>query len=146
MAYTHARTFTCMRALTELPEVLSQCSCFNNTEMLPPSTTTTEPTWAPGSHERLNQENHGRSYARPPSNAENDDVRITDDDVIMASTTRSPHKTKTTTKPEFYEEDSIGKRDKKPMSIFILCYIFQNLIIFSLKMCETFSAILPHLA
>ena len=125
ISHTHARTSACMRALAELPEVLSQCSCFNNTEMLPPSTTTTEATWAPGSHERLNQENHGRSYARPPANAENDDVRITEDDVIVASTTGSPHKTKTTTKPEFYEEDSLGKRDGKPMSIFILCHIFQ---------------------
>ena len=77
--------------------------------MLPPTTTTMEPTWAPGAHERLNQENWGQSYARPPSNTENDDVRSTDDDVMMMPTTRSPLKSKTTTKPEFYEEDSIGK-------------------------------------
>ena len=95
--------------LTELPQALAYCPCLNTTGMLPPSTTSRPPTYPPGFHEPLQGANWGQGWTRPPPNTENGDVRITADDVVAASTTGSPHKSKTTTKPEFYEEDSIGR-------------------------------------
>ena len=94
---------------TELREVLSQCPCFNNSaDMLPPSTTTQRPTYPPGFHEPLEQFNWGQGWARPaPSEPESDDAIFHPDDVTVTSL--PSHQSKTTTKPEFYDEDSIGR-------------------------------------
>ncbi len=123
---------------TETSDVINHCSCFNNSAMLPTTTsTTTEPPYPDGFFEPIksfdwSHQGQGRGYESEAEDEgyqvfseekkENDGNQIVRHQLIpyawqSHSTTNTINKsakmntkihTKTTTKPEFYEEDSIG--------------------------------------
>ncbi len=139
---------------TETSDVINQCSCFNNSAMLPTTTsTTTQPPYPDGFFEPIkkfdwSQQGQGRGYenegqgrgyeneAEDEDSEDNEEYRVfseeereIDGNQIVRhqlipyawhthrttnTLNQSAHKmntkihTKTTTKPEFYEEDSIG--------------------------------------